>query len=321
MFNIKDYHKNALNPYFDDKLIKYRQNKATKTSGNPYYVFGEPIGDLRDNMGCENFDLCPDIEVHEDNIKGIHIRWYQSQNQINSPCVFFIHGGSFIGGSLDVVENPCKYIAKHAQALVINIDYRLAPETVFPNNGEDCIKVIEAILKDEKYIFSREKVYVAGDSAGANLALYCAQKMKYHLSGLLLYYPVVDLSHSMEYWQWHPEKYRGYPNELVKHCSSSLKDSELLMQKLYLQSYNNAKDPLVSPLYIDDMSILPPILIIFAEYDYLYFQIKAFIHKLENQNHAVISYCFEGVNHAFLDLLGIVDQAKNSLDILCSYIK
>lgn len=307
------------NQYLEHKLVEYRKTRPLKTSGNPYYVLGEPVGDLRDNMGCENYDLSKNVMTEERSIENIRVRLYQVDNDPDRPCIFFIHGGAFIGGSIEVVENPCKYLAEKSKSLVINIDYRLAPECAYPHNLKDCIHVIQSVLEDENILFNRNKVFISGDSAGANLALGCILELSQVFKAAMLYYPVVDLNCSKEYWSWNPEVYRGYPNEMVVHCSTSLKGSEVLMRKLYLQETKDYTSELISPIYIKEPNKLCPMLIQYAEYDTLRLQIEAFIKKFE-KSVEIEGVCYQGLNHAFLDLFGIVDQAKNSVDLMSEYI-
>lgn len=307
--------------YLDAKLIQYRKHRPEKTSGNPYYVLGEPIGDLRDNMGCKNIDYTTNILIQEQTINTILFRTYQTEVNDDNPIVFFIHGGAFIGGSIETVENPCKLLAQESNALVVNIDYRLAPEVAYPDNIEDCMSVINELYNNSQYHFNRQKMFISGDSAGGNLALACLQKdyaqtNQKRFLGAILYYPVVDLTMKQEFWKWDIKLYRGYEDELVKNCLMSLYGGENLMNKLYVQNKTNLENPLISPLYMKDFTILPDMLIIYAEYDYLRLQIEAFVKQTNAKG-----ICFEGINHAFLDLLGVVNQSKKSLEYAVQFIK
>ncbi|MCP6042956.1 alpha/beta hydrolase, partial [Klebsiella pneumoniae] len=74
----------------------------------------------------------------------------------------------------DTVENPCKLLAEKANALVVSVDYRLAPEHPFPAGLNDCYRALEWVHEraDELGV-SRDDIAVAGDSAGGNLATAC----------------------------------------------------------------------------------------------------------------------------------------------------
>ena len=57
MHQTVDYTPSRDDPYFEAALVEYRAHRPAKTTGNPYHVLGEPVGDMRDNMGCQNRDL------------------------------------------------------------------------------------------------------------------------------------------------------------------------------------------------------------------------------------------------------------------------
>jgi len=88
------------------------------------------------------------------------------------PLIIFVHGGGWTFGSLDSHENECRYLALSSGAAVLAIDYRLAPEHPFPAPLEDVLAAIAAVkagvLGDG---IDPTRFALAGDSAGANLAL------------------------------------------------------------------------------------------------------------------------------------------------------
>ena len=164
MHQTVDYTPSRDDPYFEAALVEYRAHRPAKTTGNPYHVLGEPVGDMRDNMGCQNRDLSAGVTIRRVTLDGVQARCYQAGEDPDGPCLFFIHGGGFVGGSVQVMENPCKYLAQITGGLVVNIDYRLAPETACPGNMVDCIRAILAALNDESLLCDRRRVFVAGDS-------------------------------------------------------------------------------------------------------------------------------------------------------------
>lgn len=320
MHQTVDYTPSRDDPYFEAALVEYRAHRPAKTTGNPYHVLGEPVGDMRDNMGCQNKDLSQGVTVRRVTLDGVQARCYQAGEDPDGPCLFFIHGGGFVGGSVQVMENPCKYLAQITGGLVVNIDYRLAPETAFPGNMVDCIRAVRAVLRDGNFQFDRRKAFLAGDSAGANLVLACLQTMKPgYFAGAVLYYPVVDLACG-PLWHWDESLYRGWPDALVQHCATSLQGNEPLMQKLYLQGNAGADAPLVSPIYREG-GFGCPLLIQYAEYDYLRPQVEAFARRLAARGAQVDTILYRGLNHAFLDLFGIVPQAQESVERMGAFIR
>ncbi|MEG0367866.1 MAG: alpha/beta hydrolase [Coprobacillus sp.] len=322
-----DYKKSHENNYLDKDLIEYKKNKKPKSVGNPYHYMGLPIGDMRDNMGCINIDLSKDIETSHYQLENVSFYAYNPLTLVNNaPCIFYIHGGGFIGGSTKTLENPCKYLSEKNQCLVINIDYRLAPENPYPIPMNDCLDVINYVYNDSSFIFDRKKIFIAGDSAGGNLALACLIKdYEIHqykrFAGGMIYYPVVDITSKKEYWQYDETLFNGYKDEMVKACYESLKGLEDMIDKLYVQSKGELMNPYLSPLYLDDFTIFPDLLVMYAEYDYLRLQTEAFVKKAKASGINVEDYCFLGINHAFVDLLGIIEQSQKSLDIVSQFIE
>ena len=317
--------------YLDQKLVEFRNSRPPKTTGNPYYVMGEPVGDMRDNADQPSVDISEGISDLEKEIEGVTV-WISEPDQQTEeekkerPCVVYIHGGGFVGGCAQAFQNLCRYLSSQTQALVINIDYRLAPETAFPGNIQDCLRVIRKIRTDETYFFDREQMYVGGDSAGGNMAIACAQKEyeetgRQPFKGLILYYPVVDLTMEDHGWKWNLEDYSGTEREMECHCAQSLRGFEPQILKLYVQDQASKEDPLVSPIMTPDYTIYPDMLIISAEYDYLRPQVEAFAKKAKDAGCQVKAVRYGGMNHAFVSLTGIIDQAKDALDEASDFIK
>jgi acetyl esterase len=127
--------------------------------------------------GCEPWRaLAPDIAAIEDvTLPGVEAplraRLYRPGAGI-LPLVIFVHGGGWTFGSLDSHENEIRYLALASGAAVLGIDYRLAPEHPFPAPLEDVLGAVAAVkagVLGEK--IDPRRFALAGDSAGANLAL------------------------------------------------------------------------------------------------------------------------------------------------------
>ncbi len=118
------------------------------------------------------------VSVHETTIAGpqaapdVAVRIFAPERQERSlPGLLYIHGGGFILGSLDMVDDPAKRIAAEVGAVVVCVDYRLAPENPFPAGVEDCYAALDWTVEhaDELNI-DVDRVAVAGESAGGGLA-------------------------------------------------------------------------------------------------------------------------------------------------------
>lgn len=301
-----------------DRRIKYfDQYKRPKRSGNPYVFADEAVGDMRDNMGLLNLNLCKsNILMNKENINGVNCRVYKREGlKENLPCIVYIHGGAFIGGSLDVSENPCKLIAEGINGVVISVDYSLAPENPYPLGLNDCRKVVEYIEENNfLYGIDKNKIGIVGESAGANLATIVAnENSNIKFQGLV--YPVVTFIEKNPFFNWDIDLYENpYKEEKIYNFINSLRNCEDLVQKLYIQRELDPRREDLSPIFNKNLLKAKKTLIAVSEYDYLRVQGEAYgklIHKAGVET-KIIRY--EGVNHAFLDNLGIYPQAEDTIN-------
>ncbi|EDT77987.1 alpha/beta hydrolase fold domain-containing protein [Clostridium perfringens] len=301
-----------------DRRIKYfDEYKRPEKSGNPYVFNGEAVGDMRDNMGLLNLNLCKsNILMSKENINGVNCRVYKKEGlKENLPCIVYIHGGAFIGGSLDVSENPCKLIAEGINGIVISVDYSLAPEKPYPLGLNDCRKVMEYIEENNfLYGIDKNKIGIVGESAGANLATIVAnENSNIKFQGLV--YPVVTFVEKNPFFYWDIDLYENpYKEEKIYNFINSLRNCEDLVQKLYIQRELDPRREDLSPIFNKNLSKAKKTLIAVSEYDYLRVQGEAYgklIHKAGVET-KIIRY--EGVNHAFLDNLGIYPQAEDTIN-------
>ncbi len=139
---------------------------------------------------CAEFDApLPEGLTRRDETIGGHVpvRRYQPADIATQTRIFYIHGGGFVVGSLDSHDAICAEIAHAAKAELVSVDYRLAPEHVWPAAFDDCFEVLIALLADGR------PLVVAGDSAGGNLAAGMVLKAKAEavtgIVGQVLIYP------------------------------------------------------------------------------------------------------------------------------------
>ena len=243
------------------------------------------------------------------------------------PVMFFIHGGGFVAGSTNVVEQAVKLLCETYPCVAVSIDYRLAPENPFPAGHDDCYNALKWIYENiEFYYGNKEKIFIAGDSAGGNIALYCSLKSKDEnlsmIKAQVLYYPVVNLSGiSDEYNIYKKENYyvqRKYRKTVFGVIDLAGQDLGLTMAKALGQP--NSNSVYLSP-YFADMTNLAPTILIYGEYDFLYTDCRGFAKKLDIANVPNKTIVYKGMQHAFLDYVGILAQAEDSVGEVISFIK
>lgn len=291
-----------------------------------------PIETIRSFMGFDNMDITVgEIETTYKSIEGrngeIPIRIYSPRKDQPMPAVVFFHGGAFFGGSLKAVENFCKCIAERAGAVVVSVDYRLAPENKFPKGFHDCFDSVKWVYENANALnVNPEQIAVSGDSAGGNLSAACAlmdRDLGTHMIKLqALIYPTVILSReSNEYFTWDLNEYTIQNNhELIEGIITGLLELPDV-SKLYVEKSEELKNPYISPLLAQDLSNLPETLVITAEYDYLRLEGEAYARRLSQAGVKVKTIRYNGIDHAFIDKIGILPQAEDCAEEIASSIK
>ncbi|XP_074477547.1 neutral cholesterol ester hydrolase 1-like [Sebastes fasciatus] len=148
---------------------------------------------------------CPAVHVTDSTLGGVPARVFQpkgGKQQLKRGVIYFHGGGWALGsGRMRSYDRLCRKMAEDLDAVVVSVDYRLAPEAVFPDQYHDTLAASRAFLTAqvlERYGVDPERVCVSGDSAGANLAAAVAQelgsddslKVKFKVQALI--YPVLQ---------------------------------------------------------------------------------------------------------------------------------
>jgi len=113
------------------------------------------------------------------------------------PCIFHIHGGGFVGGTAESMEGLHRHAVTELGCVLVTVNYRLAPETAFPGNVEDCYAALGWVFANSKALkIDPARIGVMGESAGgglaAALALLARDRGEYNLAFQHLIYPMLD---------------------------------------------------------------------------------------------------------------------------------
>lgn len=226
--------------------------------------------------------------------------------------ILHFHGGGFISMSSASHQNYTRRWAVGANTPVLSVDYRLAPECKYPDALDDCWQAYVWVVRHaKKYLgLSPEKVVIAGDSAGGNLALgvtlRCIQTGEKLPSGLLLSYPCVSLNSQ----HFSPSLSLCLEDPLVPY--SFLK---LCIESYLRPSDNPQSDPYLSPVIAptSDLCHFPPVRIMVGTQDPLLDQSLELADKLLGAGVSVKLAQFEGLGHGSLNLdlaIGVSEARK-----------
>ncbi|HEV7419241.1 MAG TPA: alpha/beta hydrolase [Mycobacterium sp.] len=189
-------------------------------------------------------------------------RHYVPVNTVgDEPLLVFFHGGGFVLGDLDTHDGLCRLLCRDAGVHVLSIDYRLAPEHPAPAGIDDCYAAYRWALDHLAELGADSaKVAVGGDSAGGNLATVVSRLARdggVPLPALqLLFYPVTDLADDTRSKTLFADGY-----------FLSKSDMDFCNGNYLLGASIDRADPLVSPLLADDLSGLPPALVVTGGFD------------------------------------------------------
>jgi len=222
------------------------------------------------------------------------------------PVLLWLHGGGFVIGSLDTHDSACRMLATQADCMVVSVDYRLAPEFRFPAAVDDCQAALRWLALHASEIGAdAQRIAVGGDSAGGNLATVIAIAARNDgypkVSFQLLIYPCTAPEPETPSQHKFAEGYLLTRNAIV------------WFYKQYLRTQRDSNDWRFAPLLTDDLSNLPPALVLVAGYDPLRDEGIDYAKRLIEAGNRVTLVNYEGMIHGFYLTGGVVDGAKRAV--------
>lgn len=222
-----------------------------------------------------------------------------------SGLLVWLHGGGWVIGDLDTADATCRALANRSGAVVVSVDYRLAPEHPAPAAIEDCLAALGWVTENASLLGAgSEKLAVGGDSAGGNLAAVLCHRVRDEfgpeIDFQLLVYPATDLTLSHASID---ENAEGY---------FLTKASMEWFTACYLGDAGDPKDPSISPLHAASFEGLPPALVITAEYDPLRDEGEAYAQRLRDAGVQAEAVRYDGQIHGFFSMATAIERAKEA---------
>jgi len=252
---------------------------------------------------------------------GVPVRLYwprETKPGESLPIVVNFHGGGWVIGDLDTHDRIARYYCTHADAIVLNVDYRLAPEHKFPAAVDDAyLAVCWAAEHAAELGGDSSRIAVAGDSAGGNLATVVCQMSKANRGPQIVFqalaYPATDMDLT-----------KGYPSRASFGGGEyflSVREMEWFVAQYLSDVRKQVADPRASPLMSDDLAGLPPALVVTAGFDPLQDEGRAYADALSAAGVAVEYRCFPSTIHAFLSFAPIIPAGEEGLSFVASRLR
>lgn len=263
---------------------------------------GPKISELSPAQGREMYRLMravnPELSIGsvedrqiETEAGSLPIRIYRPAADGPLPILMNFHGGGWVIGDLDTADAVCRSLSEAAGCIVISVNYRLAPEHVYPAAVEDAYAATCWAADNAEALGGSGKLAVTGESAGGNLATVVCLKARDEdgpdIDFQLLAYPVVDHDLSRASYEENGEGYLLEKGTMVwfwDHYCPAERRSE----------------PAASPLRAESLAGLPPAVVLTAEFDPLRDEGKAYADALAAAGVPAKLICFDGLVHDFL---------------------
>ncbi len=243
----------------------------------------------------------------------IPVRIYRPQGEAPFPLIVFFHGGGFVFCGLNTHDGLCRTLCRRVGAVVVSVDYRLAPEFPFPAAPEDCYAAACWAAENAAELEADAvRMAVAGDSAGGNLAavvsLMARDRGGPALCHQALLYPVTNYSFDTDSYRENAEGY-FLTREGMRWC-----------WRHYLGKDEDGENPLASPLRAPDLANLPSATVLTAEHDPLRDEGEAYAKRLKEAGVPTWLKCYNGTIHGFLSMPDALPKAEEGLTDLCQHL-
>ena len=259
----------------------------------------------------------PEIAVravlHAD-AQGVPVRVYRPTGDGPFPVVMMFHGGGWVIGDLATADCQSRQVCSAVPAVVVSVDYRLAPEHPFPAAPEDCyVATAWAARHGGEFGGDVRRLAVAGDSAGGNLAAVVAQLARDRagprIAFQLLVYPVADgRLRSASY----KENAEGY---------MLTAESMRWFWNHYAPTTEQRLHPHASPLLAADLANLPPALVMTAEFDPLRDEGEAYADALAAAGVPARKLRYDGFIHGFFSHTRTIAATRPAFADACAALR
>jgi acetyl esterase len=265
-------------------------------------------------LGTRLFDKSIAIKTVTDaDAGGIPVRIYSNSGAAGRRVIVFYHGGGFVLYGLEAHDSVCRRLCSMTGAIVVSVDYRLAPEHTYPAAHEDAYAALQWVRQNiARYGGNSADIVVMGDSAGGNLSACMAHRCRKEnipLTAQVLIYPWIDgklTNASID------RNGQGY---------LLTKETMFWFQKQYTPHKEDQCVPQVSPCYETDFAGLAPALVLTAQFDPLLDDGRKYYEQLQANGVKAHYKEYNGLFHGFFNVPLVDIVAMNVYRDITAFLK
>lgn len=229
------------------------------------------------------------------------------------PVIVYFHGGGFAVGSVDVFDDLCRSLANSTKAVVVSVEYRLAPRFPYPAAIEDGYAAVKWVSQNAAELGADAgKLLIAGDSAGASIsavvALKAMEQGELDIAGQILYYPQTDMRGT---------QYDSMTNFVDGYGLSA--EMVAGFHEAYCAKEEDLSHPYLSPLLAPTLCGLPPALVLTAGFDPLHDAGELYAQKLMENQVPVTYLDYKDIIHGFL-CIRFFPQRRDALNETAKFV-
>ncbi|MCY4623406.1 MAG: alpha/beta hydrolase [Chloroflexi bacterium] len=278
----------GLPPHYEVGAVKARENAKMRPRGA-----GPEVG------AVENLTV-PGMDVD------VPVRVYWPGDDGPFPILVWIHGGGMVVGTLETCDAACRRLCLGAECVVVSVDYRLAPEDPFPAAAEDSYAAVKWASANAGSIKGdASRLAVGGESAGGNLAAAVALMARDRGGPSIVHQsiinPMLGLDFDTESYLRNAEGYFLTRRTMMWYWEQ------------YLQRPEDRENPYAVLMCAEDLSGLPPALLMAGEYDPLLSETEAYAERLQAAGVAATFSYYAGASHNFYNMPPSVDIAVRAM--------